>query len=103
MNYAIVKGGNQCVHRIVYETFVGDIPEGYEIDHVNSVRDDNRLINLQLLTHVENIRKSKRCKYPEFCRLFQEHYHTASSKAYKLYMRELAYYKSHNNTCRWQM
>ena len=42
------------VHRLVYETFVGEIPEGYEIDHINTVRDDNRLVNLRVVTSKEN-------------------------------------------------
>lgn len=46
------------VHRVVYEAFVGKIPKGYDIDHINSDRGDNRLVNLQLLTHRENIIKS---------------------------------------------
>lgn len=25
------------VHRLVYETFVGPIPEGYQIDHINEL------------------------------------------------------------------
>ena len=42
------------VHRLVYEAFVGEIPEGYEIDHINTIRDDNRLSNLRCVTRKEN-------------------------------------------------
>lgn len=42
------------VHRLVFETFVDEIPQCYEIDHINTVRDDNRLENLRLVTHKEN-------------------------------------------------
>ena len=42
------------VHRLVYEAFNGEIPEGYEIDHINGFRDDNRLENLRMLTKLEN-------------------------------------------------
>ena len=52
------KLGKALAHRIVYETFCGEIPEGFEIDHINAVRDDNRLENLQLLTHLDNMRKA---------------------------------------------
>ena len=49
----------QCLqHRIVWETFNGEIPEGYEVDHINNVRSDNRLCNLQLLTRLDNMRKA---------------------------------------------
>lgn len=48
------KIGDVMVHRMVYETFVNEIPQGYEIDHINTIRDDNRLENLRLCTHKEN-------------------------------------------------
>lgn len=50
-----VFGAGDRVHRAVYETFVGEIPEGYEIDHINIKRADNRLENLRLVTHKENM------------------------------------------------
>lgn len=43
------------VHRAIYETFVGEIPKGYEIDHINTKRDDNSVENLKLVTHKENM------------------------------------------------
>ena len=46
-------------HRFVYEVFCGPIPRCFEIDHVNSCKSDNRLKNLQLLTHKQNDEKSK--------------------------------------------
>ena len=46
-------------HRFVYEVFKGPIPRFFEIDHVNSCKYDNRIKNLQLLTHKQNIEKSK--------------------------------------------
>lgn len=52
------KIGSKCLHRIVYETFVGPIPQGYHIDHINNIRNDNRLENLQALTALENERKA---------------------------------------------
>ena len=42
------------VHRIVWEAFNGPIPEGMEVNHVNECTWDNRLENLNLLTHKEN-------------------------------------------------
>lgn len=45
------------VHRIVWETFKGPIPEGFVVDHINDIKDDNRLENLQLLTPKENTLK----------------------------------------------
>lgn len=43
------------VHRIIWEAFNGPIPNGYEINHKNEIRNDNRLENLELLTHKENL------------------------------------------------
>ena len=46
-------------HRFVYEVFRGPIPHGFEVDHIFPVKTDNRIKNLQLLTHKQNIEKSK--------------------------------------------
>lgn len=35
------------VHRLVLETFVGECPDGFTADHINRIRDDNRLQNLR--------------------------------------------------------
>ena len=43
------------VQRIVWEAFNGKIPEGMQIDHINTVRVDNRLENLRCVTPKENI------------------------------------------------
>ena len=45
-------------HRFVYEVFQGPIPSCFESDHINNVRTDNRIKNLQLLTPQKNSEKS---------------------------------------------
>lgn len=45
------------VHKIVYESFNGKLSEGLEIDHINSDCKDNRLCNLQAITHANNLAK----------------------------------------------
>lgn len=49
-----INGKQVLIHRFIYEAFNGEIPEGYEIDHKNTVRDDNRLENLRIATPKEN-------------------------------------------------
>ena len=46
-------------HRFVYEVFKGPIPRFFEIDHQNNIKFDNRIKNLQLLTHKQNVGKSR--------------------------------------------
>ena len=46
-------------HRFVYEVFHGSIPRCFEVDHQNNIKSDNRIKNLQLLTHKQNVEKSK--------------------------------------------
>jgi hypothetical protein len=45
------------IHRLVYTEFVGPIEKGYEIDHINNIKTDNRLENLQMLSKLDNVRK----------------------------------------------
>ena len=46
-------------HRFVYEVFRGPIPRFFEVDHINEIKSDNRIKNLQLLTHKQNVQKTK--------------------------------------------
>ena len=45
---------NYSVHRMVYEAFVGEIPDGMQVNHINEIKTDNRLENLNLMTPKEN-------------------------------------------------
>lgn len=45
------------VHRVVWALTHGAWPEG-EIDHINGDRSDNRLVNLRLVSHSQNMKNS---------------------------------------------
>jgi hypothetical protein len=43
-----------AVHRVIWECVHGPIPDGMVINHLNGMKDDNRLANLELVTQREN-------------------------------------------------
>ena len=47
------------LHRLVYETFIGEIPPKYEIDHLDGVRENCCVSNLRAVTHKENCNNPK--------------------------------------------
>ena len=53
---------NKLVHRLVWTAFNGQIPEGYEVNHLDERPVNNRLENLNLVTHKENINWGTRNK-----------------------------------------
>ena len=53
------KAQKILVHRLVWLAFKGEIPQGLEIDHIDQNIHNNRLDNLQLTTHRENVRKAR--------------------------------------------
>ena len=43
------------LHRIVWKLHTGNDPYPYEIDHINRKRDDNRIVNLRLVSGMDNM------------------------------------------------
>lgn len=46
------------VHRLVYLAFIGSIPEGFEVDHVDDNLANNSPENLKAISKKDNLRKS---------------------------------------------
>ena len=44
------------VHRVCYLLAYGSLPDDMQVDHINHVRNDNRLVNLRFVTHGGNMR-----------------------------------------------
>ena len=58
-NIRLYKDGKQQTfraHRVIYETFVEKIPLGKEINHLDGIKDNNKISNLQCCTHSENLK-----------------------------------------------
>jgi hypothetical protein len=48
------------LHIVTWVTYNGPVPDGLEIDHINVDKGDNRLSNLQLVTHRQNLINARR-------------------------------------------
>lgn len=53
---------NIMVHRIVWDAFNGEIPSGYEIDHIDFKRGNNCIDNLRLLSISANRGRKQKLK-----------------------------------------
>lgn len=47
------------LHQAVYRAFVGEIPDGFDINHKNGIKHDNRISNLETCTRAENIQHAR--------------------------------------------
>ena len=58
-NYETKKYISYTKQQLLYIWYKGDIPKGYDIDHIDNNPLNNDINNLQLITRAENLRKRK--------------------------------------------
>ena len=80
------------VHRFIWECFNGIIPDGKVIDHINNNKEDNKLCNLQIVTHKQNCKKS--AKERDYTFAAKNHENRKCVKATNKDTTEVSYYKS---------
>ena len=56
------KSKTHYLHRLMAQTFFGDIPEGMEINHLDEDKTNNKLSNLSITDHATNCRYGTRNK-----------------------------------------
>ena len=57
--HALGADKNILVSHAVHLAWIGPIPEGYVVDHLNGITTDNRAENLQAITPQENRKRAK--------------------------------------------
>jgi hypothetical protein len=57
-----LDGGRYAASHLIWLYVHGEWPEGREVDHINSVRSDNRIDNLRLVTREENMQNQWRAR-----------------------------------------
>jgi hypothetical protein len=50
------------LHRVIYTACYGDIPKGFDVNHIDENKSNNSIFNLELLTRKENINYGNRNK-----------------------------------------
>tara|TARA_B100000579_G_scaffold436964_2_gene464643 strand:- start:411 stop:1358 length:948 start_codon:yes stop_codon:yes gene_type:complete len=70
-NYKVVR---KYIHKLVAETFLGDIPKNKVVNHINGNKLDNRLSNLEIVSRLKNASHwSKKNRNPNAGRIFKEY------------------------------
>lgn len=58
--YLMLGSGLGSVHRLVVESFLGEIPKGLVVNHIDGNKLNNRLSNLEVVTYSENMKHAYR-------------------------------------------
>lgn len=59
-----IKISTKYIHKLVATNFLEEI-EGCEVDHINSIKTDNRLVNLRYITHFENSSRANKGRHKD--------------------------------------
>ena len=94
------------LHRLVWETFNGEIPSGMEIDHIDTNKENNSLNNLRCVTAKENMNNPltlNKLTRPrsDFGIKYQNHYGYGKSRNINQYARDIRYFIKYGK-CRWE-
>ncbi len=50
-----LTAGGKYIHRIIAEAFLADYSEDLQVDHINGIKTDNRVENLEMVTNAQNM------------------------------------------------
>lgn len=100
-----IRGKDYKVHRLVAETFIPNPENKPTVDHINRIRDDNRICNLRWATQKEQVENSRqvlnRVDYGvRRCENIREYRHNRDRVYYKanrddILTKKRAYYQAH--------
>lgn len=62
------RGANYStrIHRLVAETFIGEIPKGYQVHHKDGNKQNNVVENLEILSSMEHWKETVK-QHPDYC------------------------------------
>lgn len=117
----LITPTHELVHRLVYKTFVGEIPPGYHIHHKDHNKQNNAVDNLELIDPVEHqhlhhlgkegpnkgrvwsqvvrdkiSETTKNRPKNAFGAGYVKHYGYSKKENKNQYLKELRYYQQHN-------
>lgn len=93
------KRKNHYIHRLVADAFLGGIPDGMVVDHIDHNRGNNAVENLRIVTQKENTNHSRHLmlegmKKRRKPKSTGERYITKRRNRYEFYIERLHIYKS---------